>query len=752
MTIRNGEYGVIEPMPERYPLPRILPPTRHPRLMIAEGELPQLREKRAMPVYAAATAQFEKLRTMDLEPLMNASAARDGIALAAIEARAYSYLLDGNRKDGEEAISAICRYFAVASFEGLADDYRFMGQTMFTAAEVYDWCNDLLTEEQKYTIVASVENRIAPRMEIGMPPCRYGVVVGHQSEAQLLRDWLSFSIAVYDDYPDIYNFVAGRFFYLYVSARNYWYASGSPINGSSYGGYRFTWDVWSAWLFKKMCGELVYSPKMESLPAQWLHFRRPDGQGLRDGDDYAEFGGRWDQYGFPWFYAGNLFRNPVYRKQAFRKIGNRDRFFYTELTLTPVQLMIFDDDGIGEADFEESYPLVTHYPDPCGVTVARTGYDISPESRDVMALMKIGGLWTANHHHMDFGHFQLYYRGILASDSGAYIRYGSPHDMSYNKQTVAHNCILIYKPGETNGKAVNSGGQLMVPGEVMDLPTWVSDPRFRMATVLGHDEDPAFTYLGGDIARAYGPKAEKAVRRMVFLPRKNAEIPAVMAVFDRVISADASYRKTSLLHCQEEPETVGNRVIIRRTAKPKCLFGEETQYNGKLVAQMLLPKNAAIRKIGGKGREFMIGESNYPYDYAGQLKDCVETGWGRVETEPPKPAREDFFLNVMYVCDADCEQDAPATLLEGSDFLGFGILSENVFFPVEDVFRGRTVLRAGNPDGAPKSWHITGLHGGVWTAETANGTLIDRKYVAGESGVLHFSTAETTVVLRYDRS
>ena len=95
------------------------------------------------------------------------------------------------------------------------------------------------------------------------------------------------------------------------------------------------------------------------------------------------------------------------------------------------------------------------------VTLARTGYDISPESRDVMALMKIGGLWTANHHHMDFGHFQLYYRGILASDSGAYIHYGSPHDMSYNKQTVAHNCITIFRPGERNGKADNCGGQLM---------------------------------------------------------------------------------------------------------------------------------------------------------------------------------------------------------------------------------------------------------------------------------------------------
>ena len=213
-------YGEIVQMPaDKYPMPRITPPARHPRVLVAEGELTALREKRKAPVYAAALQEWERLRTLDLDALMTPAAARDGIALAAIEARAYSYLLDGNRQDGLDAIRFIRSYFDVASFEGLADDYRFMGHTMFTAAEVYDWCHDLLTADDRYTIVAAVENRIAPRMEIGMPPCRYGVTASHQAEAQLLRDWLSFSIAVYDEYPDIYRFVAGRFFYLYVPVR-----------------------------------------------------------------------------------------------------------------------------------------------------------------------------------------------------------------------------------------------------------------------------------------------------------------------------------------------------------------------------------------------------------------------------------------------------------------------------------------------------------------------------------------------------
>ena len=751
----TGRYGTIEKMPAgRYPAPRILPPARHPRLLVAEGETELLREKRKNPVYVPAVREWERLRKLDLQALMTPAAARDGIALAAIEARAYSYLLDGNRQDGLDAVRFIRQYFDVASFEGLADDYRFMGHTMFTAAEVWDWCHDLLTANDRYTIVAAVENRIAPRMEIGMPPCRYGVTASHQAEAQLLRDWLSFSIAVYDEYPDIYEFVAGRFFYQYVPVRNYWYASGSPINGSSYGGYRFTWDLWSAWIFRKLTGDFVYSPDMKKLPAQWLHFRRPDAQGLRDGDDYNEFGGRWNQYAYPWFLAGNLFRDPVYRKQAFLKLGGHGTFAYTELTLTPVQMMLFDDDSIGEADFAKTYPSVVHYKDPCGVTLARTGYDISPESRDVMALMKIGGLWTANHHHMDFGHFQLYYRGILASDSGAYIHYGSPHDMSYNKQTVAHNCITIFRPGERNGKADNCGGQLMGPGEVVDLHSWLSDPRFRMAEVTGHSEDPDCTYLAGDLTAAYGKKAERVFRRMLFLPRKDREIPAVMLVYDDVVSADPNDRKASLLHCQEAPRVDGNRVIVTRTTCPDSLVAEPTRYGGKLIAQMLLPKDAKIEALGGEGREFLIEGKNYPYDYTGKLKPCVETGWGRVEVRPAAPAKEDRFLNVMLVCDADnpvpeSRADAQAVLLESGGFTGAAVLDFAVWFPTRE-----TTVRRSFSLTAPEQtaeWIVTGLAGGIWEVLSEDGTPVLRQYVSPESGVLRIRRGGGTLTIEPSR-
>ena len=78
------------------------------------------------------------------------------------------------------------------------------------ASEVYDWCYPLLDEAAKKNIVIGCQT-IAGQMEIGWPPNKQGAVVGHGGEAQLQRDLLSLGVATYDEYPDIYNYVAGRY-------------------------------------------------------------------------------------------------------------------------------------------------------------------------------------------------------------------------------------------------------------------------------------------------------------------------------------------------------------------------------------------------------------------------------------------------------------------------------------------------------------------------------------------------------------
>lgn len=65
----------------------------------------------------------------------------------------------------------------------------------------------------------SVMLSVIMMLEVGWPPVKQGAVVTHGSEAQILRDLNAFAIAVYDERPDIYNVVVGRFMQEYVPAR-----------------------------------------------------------------------------------------------------------------------------------------------------------------------------------------------------------------------------------------------------------------------------------------------------------------------------------------------------------------------------------------------------------------------------------------------------------------------------------------------------------------------------------------------------
>lgn len=102
-----------------------------------------------------------------------------------------------------------------------------------------------------------------------------------------------------------------------------------------------------------------------------------------------------------------------------------------------------------------------------GHMIARTSWEDGLDSNAVVAQMKVGELWFANHHHLDAGHFQIYYKGLLAGDSGRYNLYGSAHDGAYNKRTIAHNTMLVYDPNEKMSYfgSVNDGGQRVAGGE-----------------------------------------------------------------------------------------------------------------------------------------------------------------------------------------------------------------------------------------------------------------------------------------------
>ena len=273
----------------------------------------------------------------------------------------------------------------------------------------------------------------------------------------------------------------------------------------------------------------------------------------------------------------------------------------------------------------EGLPYTKYFGTPNGIMIARTGWEDGADSPSVVAEMKVQEYQINGHMHLDAGHFQIYYKGMLASDSGVYqglvnttsgegaSSFGSPHFNQYETKTVAHNCMLVYDPSEADPSsnlrgAINDGGQRAINGGNETGGSGIMDEDAHVATVTGMEIDPenpqrpAYSYLKGDLKNAYSAKVTDYKRSFMFLNLENEEVPAALIVFDKINSSNANFKKTWLLHGLEEPEINGNRTVFRRTYKSSVMAHG---YNGKMTVDTLLPAKNTITKVGGK-------ETGYP--------------------------------------------------------------------------------------------------------------------------------------------
>jgi len=271
---------------------------------------------------------------------------------------------------------------------------------------------------------------------------------------------------------------------------------------------------------------------------------------------------------------------------------------------------------------------------------------------DTYALFVCGGIIGRDHHrHQDSLSFIIYHKGHLAMDSGTRIEEDDPmnelHLANYYGQSVAHNCVLVHKPGEPPAYywggplESNCGGQRTQPGSV----------------VKAFETNDRYVYVAGDATACYlydpdegllqeeqeaiakmdcfdlSDKVSLVTRQFVFL------VPNHFVIFDRVVSTDPSYRKDWLLHTAHEPSIEGRTFRADR--------GE-----GRLFCRTLLPEDAKLTTVGGPGKEFWSSGKNWDI-----TRDVLKPGelemmgqW-RVEVTPGAQRAEDFFLHVIQVGD-----------------------------------------------------------------------------------------------------
>lgn len=630
-----------------------LPPDEHPRLFFMKKDIPAIRAKFVHPLMNTCWQKIESQANYSTDGNLSIDTIHnvDLKILEAIEARAFLYAFTGDVEKGKQAVDYIFNLNNTLIINPKKPDVcRDMGRVILSTAMVYDWCYDLLIPDEKQSLINIMES-LATGMEIKWPILKQNSVCGHGVEAQLARDMLACAIATYDEKPDIYNRVAGRIFAEFIPAQNFSYPSGHHHQGNAYGAGRFQWEIYSTLLFDRMGCPNIARPLQGKMPYYWIYTRRPDGQILRDGDDYCEiynpFGRYWTVPGLS--YIATYYHDPYLMNEALRQetIGKN-----------PLIDLLLSDPRISTATAE--LPLTRYFPSPYGGMVARTSWEEGCSSKAVVAEMKVAEYHFANHQHLDAGSFQLYYKGPLAVQSGVYQGtdggYASNHFLNYYQRTIAHNCMLIYDPKEKfywhQHPIDNDGGQrLPKNGAEPATLNVLLDEEYRKAKVMAHSFGPdslcpEYSYLKGDITNAYTKKVKGHTRSFVFLNLGNDDIPAAFVVYDCVTSSSRDYKKTWLLHCVQEPVIDAQSFQVIR---------DEKGYNGKLINNVLLPQadDLVIRKEGGQGKEYIVNGNNYPNRLIPLDNSGDGAAW-RVEVSPVNPSDTNQFLNVMQVMDADC--------------------------------------------------------------------------------------------------
>ncbi len=631
----------------------------HPRLLVTKEDVVDLKQKIHHKDFSEIYTIFIAQKNFSTDGSSKNGEPQEPIRQK-IEALAFSYLLDtvNEKQSGIAAIDLINKYLHSIS---IATDYKQNAhayQAVFTAALVYDWCYILLDSTTKISLINNMKkvSCLAEYCIFKNTPKQY--LSGHYGE-YAPTVYLAMGIAIYDEQQDVFDFAYNEQVQHFAPSRNPWYEASTHHQGSQYIHVRYGNELLQAFLLDKI-GLHPYSSNIASATFRDLYANIPqekDMDGMPEGDchnnitmgdEYLEFlpiAATMSKDGFLQTYA----------KQNLNKLhalSTRALIFYNPfLPAKPL----------------DSLPLSKLFPSPSGIMMARTKWDIDKKggnSNTMVVLMNMKEYQAKNHTHLDNGHFGIYYKGHLALDAGIYQGkdenngWGKLNYVNYYARTIAHNTLLIVDPNEptpfegSNVKAIaRDGGQFSFKNKAWDSTQEMFNAG-KTAQILASEISPGiapdYSYLKGDMTASYiipknvanyPAKVDTVRRSFVFLNLKNEAIPGALIVLDKISSTNAGFKKTWLLHAQNEPNIKGDEVSFESTQNGR---------NGKLQNTVLLPEinNQQIEKVGGAGKEYWADGKNW-----GTVTQ-EDAGQWRIELSPKQQALSDNFLNVIQVMDA----------------------------------------------------------------------------------------------------
>ncbi|QBN17458.1 DUF4861 family protein [Flavobacterium nackdongense] len=721
-----------------------MPP--HPRLLLNSNDVLHLKERVKHPDFKNIKIVFDKQLAYPTDG-QSTDGVPDEKIRQKIEALALMYLIDStqNKSSGIKAIQLVEKYLpSIQKVKGYHENLHCY-EAVFGAAMVYDWCYKLLDSEDKKVLISQMK-RVSCLGEYCLErgtPKQY--LSGHYGEVGA-NVFLAQGIATYDEDKEYFDFEYAEQVNYFAKSRNPMFESGTHHQGSQYIAVRYYSEILQAFMLEKL-GLNPYSKKISTLAYRGIYQTIPqtnDMDGMAEGDCHNKLGMGYFPYAN---LAAQLSEDPYLQSYSKLYLSQSENY--------SARAFIFHNPKI-DAKPIDKLPLSRFFSSPSGLMFARTNWDFNRKdykSNAMVVLMNMREYSAKNHQHLDLGHFSIYYKGHLALDSGIYQggefenEWGKLNYVNYYTRTVAHNSILIYDPNEpypfegSDKRAVSrDGGQFSLNNRAWNTSKEMFDAG-KSAEILAVDiakgPKPTYSYLKGDMTRAYNcppnveiypAKADTVRRSFVFLNLKSNKIPGVLMVFDKVVSTNASFKKSWLLHSQNEPRILQSAVEFENTNQGR---------NGKLHNDILLPEpeNQEIEKIGGAGKEYWVDGKNY-----GKATQ-EDAGRWRIELSPKNASKSDNFLNVIQVMDATSKitphvvtkkraTKGDHIAVEVADcivvqHLALDKYNDSIHFEIGKKTKKYKVL-------------ITDLQAGTWKVKSPSGSF--RSQVQDGSGTLYFES------------
>lgn len=801
VTFTDADFGATDDWMEKYSMPTdVYTPgaeitQQHPRVFVTSDIVPKIRALLEDEEYANLAKAFWELADSEnyTYGVFPEGTHGDGekcrysvTVLAQIEARAMAYLVTGNEVYGYEAILGIKNAMLTLLYtvEDHMDVYHGPSHTMFILAEVYDWCYDLLTEQDKKQMISGCvyllieadhftdddfnldqnkpslkatlnANKADYGLEFNFPPNNMSAFAGHGTGPQFLRDYMMVTVAFADEMPSWWSYVGGRYYEEFLPVTLKAYENGYVTQGTScYAPIKLIMNLYPAYLLQTATGENPCDEAFADCADFMLSHLMPNGKMFETGDG-SRTGSGASVSGYSYFYLLAALYQDTFSLQAAKSISadytkfEKDSIYTVGPALVAALCATCED---AEGVYPDDLPLYTYTAYPAGQTTARDSW----QDDAAVAFMKIGELTMGNHDLMDSGTFQLYYKGMLATTAGSYKWYGSLHHKYYLQGTISANSLLVYNPSMKKGEDHWYSGSQTAVGSPSTMSEWLSGAYDKGVVTGVENVAGEYSYLAGDITKSYHADTVDYVgRRMLSVFSDDDSIPMMFFVYDSITSDDANYKKTFLLHTVKEPTLEGaaaDAVTVTPDANGRMTASVENG-EGKLVLQNVYGGDH-LHKIGGSGYAYWIGNEN---EFDGTANsgfnaldsyatdDASDVIWGRLEVTANGEKQTDM-LNVMYVTDAGTVEIVPATLVEDAEqtLVGATIGDVSAMFVRSATRNSMPVSFTVSGEGT-MHYYVSGLYAGTWTVTVAGKS--EKMTVSEEGGFLSFTGACGTVTL-----